>query len=151
MKSRLSTLIAFSVALCGVQIPALQAENHGGGHDHSEIGEQMEMIGKTFRSLRREARDPANNSKSADLVAKMLEGAKASLGKTPSWTSEQPKDKQAAFVADYEKEMKVFVGLLTDLEKAFRANENEKAGELIQALRDQQRDSHKAFKKPDED
>ena len=151
MKSRLSTLIAFSVALGGFQIPALQADNHAGGHDHSEIGEQMEMIGKTFRSLRREARDPANNSKSADLVAEMLKGAKASLGHKPSWTSEQPADKQAAFVAGYEKEMEIFVGLLTDLEKAFRANDNDKAAELIEALRDQQRDSHKVYKKPDED
>jgi hypothetical protein len=151
MKSRLTTLIAFTVALGGFHLPALQADNHGGGHGHSEIGEQMEMIGKTFRSLRREARDPANNAKAADLVAKMLKGAQASLGKTPSWTAEQPADKQEAFVASYEKEMKVFVGLLTDLEKAFRDGNHDKAGELIQALRDQQRDSHKAFKKPDED
>ena len=151
MKSRFTTLIAFTVALGGFHLPALQADNHAGGHGHSEIGDQMEMIGKTFRSLRREARDPANNAKSADLVAEMLKGAKASLGKTPSWTAEQPADKQAEFVAGYEKEMKVFVGLLADLEKAFRANENDKAAELIQALRDQQRDSHKVYKKPDED
>jgi len=151
MKSRLPTLIAFTVALGGFHLPALQADNHGGDHGHSEIGEQMEMIGKTFRSLRREARDPANNAKSADLVGKMLAGAKASLGKTPSWTADQPADKQAEFVAGYEKEMKVFVGLLTDLEKAFRANDNDGAAALIEKLRDQQRSSHKDYKKPDDD
>ena len=147
MKSRLTTLLAFTVALGGFNLPALQADDHA----HTEIGEQMEMIGKTFRSLRREARDPANNAASADLVAKMLKGAKASMGHKPSWTSEQPADKQAEFVAGYEKEMKVFVGLLTDLEKAFRTNDNDGAAALIEKLRDQQRSSHKVYKKPDDD
>ncbi len=149
MKSRLTTLIAFTVAFGAFNLPAVKADHHGDGH--SEIGEQMEMIGKTFRSLRRDARDPANNAASADLVAKMLAGAKASLGHKPSWTAEQPADQQAEFVAGYEKEMKVFVSMLTDLEKAFRANDNERAAALIEDLREQQRTSHKLYKKPDED
>jgi len=45
----------------------------------------------------------------------------------------------------------VFVGLLTDLEKAFRANDNDGAAALIEKLRDQQRSSHKDYKKPDDD
>ena len=47
--------------------------------------------------------------------------------------------------------MKVFVQLLTDLKAALEADDNDKANEIIESLRDQQRSSHKAYKKPDED
>ena len=47
--------------------------------------------------------------------------------------------------------MKAFVQILTDLKAALEADNNDKANELIESLRDQQRSSHKDFKKPDED
>ena len=149
MKFRISPLVALAVALSGINLTAVQAAHHE--EEHTELGEKMEAISKTFRSLRRDARDPANNARCADNVAKMLAGAKAALDHTPAWASEQPADQQDAFIAGYNKEMKVFVGLLTDLEKAFRADDNDAAKGLIEDLRDQQRKSHKLYKAPDED
>jgi soluble cytochrome b562 len=146
MKLRFPSLVALSIALsASLLTPTFAAE------EHTELGEHMEMIGKAFRTLRKDARDPANNQKCADTVAQMLSGAKASLDHKPAWTAEQPADKQAAYVEDYVKEMKVFVGLLTDLEKAFRSGDSDGAGALIEKLRDQQNLSHQQFKKPDED
>ena len=145
MKLRFPRLAALSVALSALMITPAQAQ------EHTELGEHMEMIGKTFRNLRRDARDPANNAACADLVAKMLAGAKDSLSLKPAWTTDQPADKQAEFVNGYQKEMKVFIGLLTDLEKAFRSGDNAGAGALIEKLRDQQKLSHELYKKPDDD
>ena len=121
------------------------------GHDHTELEEQMEVIGKTFRSLRRAVRDPAKNAEAAEMAGTMLEAAQASIDHDPSWTAEQPADEQADFVAGYKKEMKVFIQLLTDLKAALEADDNDKANEIVGELRDQQRSSHKAYKKPDED
>lgn len=125
------------------------AAHHEEGH--TELGEQMETIGKTFRSLRRAVRDPAKNAESAAMVGKMLKAAKSGLDHEPAWKAEQPAGEQADFVASFKKEMKVFVQLLTDLKAALEADDNDKANELIASLRDQQRSSHKDFKKPDED
>jgi soluble cytochrome b562 len=122
-----------------------------GGHHHTELEDQMEIIGKTFRSLRRAVRDPAKNAESAEMAAKMLKAAKASIEFEPKWTAEQPADEQADFVAGYKKEMEVFIQLLTDLQAALEADDNDKANEIIGELRDQQRASHKVYKKPDED
>lgn len=125
------------------------AAHHEEGH--TELLDQMELIGKTFRSLRRAVRDPAKNAESAAMAGKMLDAAKASLEHEPSWTSEQPAAEQADFVASYKKDMKIFIATLTDLKAALEADENDKANEIIGSLRDQNRDSHKLYKKPDED
>ena len=132
-----------------VGLNTLTASDHEG--EHTELGEQMEVIGKTFRSLRRAVRDPAKNAEAAEMAGTMLEAAQASIDHDPSWTADQPEGEQAGFVAGYKKEMKVFIQLLTDLKAALEADDNEKANEIVGELRDQQRSSHKAYKKPDED
>ncbi len=119
--------------------------------EHTELGEQMEIVGKTFRSLRRAVRDPAKNAESAAMAGKMLAAAKAAQEFEPAWKAEQPEDEQAEFVAGYNKEMEKFVMMLTDLKAALEADDNDKANEIISSMRDQQRSSHKAYKKPDED
>lgn len=144
------SLLTLAILLSSfVGLNTVTAAHHEEGH--TELGEQMEVIGKTFRSLRRAVRDPAKNAESAAMAGKMLKAAKASLAHDPAWTAEQPAGEQADFVAGYKKEMKVFVGLLTDLKAALEADDNDKANEVIESLRDQQRSSHKAYKKPDED
>ncbi|GAB5561001.1 MAG: hypothetical protein SynsKO_26480 [Synoicihabitans sp.] len=147
---KLRSLLSLAVVL-GSFVGLNSASANGHGHDHSELGEQMEVIGKTFRSLRRSVRDASKNAESAEMVGKMLKAAKASIDHKPAWTAEQPKAEQADFVAGYKKEMKVFIQLLTDLKAALEADDNDKANDIIGKLRDQQRDSHKAYKKPDED
>ena len=154
MKIRLlSTVVAFVIAISGVNTSLFSAAhaNKEGDHDHTELGDQMETISKSFRSLRRQAKDPAKNAASAALAGKMLNATKTALEFEPAWKSEQPKDEQADFVAGFKKEMKVFVGLLTDLEKAFKDGDNATAEAIIGKMRDHQKKSHKSFKAPDED
>ena len=154
MKIRLlSTVVAFVIAISGVNTSLFSAAhaNKEGDHDHSELGDQMETISKSFRSLRRQAKDPAKNAASAALAGKMLKAAKAASEFEPAWKSERPESEQADFVANFHKELKVFIGLLEDLEKAFKDGDNDKANAIVGKLRDHQKKSHKAFKEPDED
>ena len=152
MKTRLlASVIAFVIAFGGLNLSVLNAASHGGGDDHTPLGEEMETISKAFRTLRRQAKDPAKNASSAALAAKMLAAAKKSLDFEPVWTADQPKNEQADFVKGYQKGMKTMVAQLTDLEKAFKAGDNAKAEAIIAKLRDAQKKGHKAYKKPDDD
>ena len=141
---KLRSLLTLSILLTSfVGYNSASAADHE--EEHTALGEQMEVIGKTFRSLRRAVRDPAKNAESAEMAGKMLEAAQASLDFEPAWKAEQPAGEQADFVAGYREEMEKFVVMLTDLKAALEADE------IISSLRDQQRSSHKAYKKPDED
>ena len=153
MKKRLlASVIAFVIAFGGLNLSVLNAASHGGGdHDHTPLGEEMETISKAFRTLRRQAKDPAKNASSAALAGKMLAAAKKSIEFDPAWTEDQPKADQAKFVAGYKKGMEQMVAQLTALEKAFKAGDNAKAEAIIAKLRDAQKKGHKAYKKPDED
>lgn len=153
MKTRLlSTIIAFTVAFGGLNLTVLNAGSHESkDHDHTPLGEEMETISKSFRTLRRQAKDPAKNAASAELAAKMHKAAVASLEYKPAWTADQPAGEQADFVKGYKEEMEKFIGMLADLEKAFKADDNAKAEVIIGNLRDQQKSSHKEYKKPDDE
>ena len=153
MKTRLlASIIAFVIAFGGLNLSVLNAASHGGGdHDHTPLGEEMETISKAFRTLRRQAKDPAKNASSAALAGKMLAAAQKALDFEPAWTADQPKDEQADFVAGYKKGMEKMVAALVDLEKAFVAGDNAKAEAIIADLRDAQKKGHKAYKKPDDD
>ena len=153
MKIRLlSTFIAFMVAFGGLNLTVLNAGSHASkDHEHTPLEDEMEAISKAFRTLRRQAKDPAKNAASAELAGKMHKAAVASLDFEPAWKAEQPAGEQADFVKGYKKEMEKFVGMLADLEKAFKADDNAKAEMIIGKLRDQQKSSHKEYKKPDDD
>jgi soluble cytochrome b562 len=147
---KLRFLIALSIMLSSLfglnSLPASEP-----GHGHTELEEQMEVIGKTFRSLRRAVRDPDHNAESAEMVGEMLVAAKASTDYEPKWTADQPAAERADFVAGYQQEMEKFIEMLTELKVALEADDNETAKEIVAALRDQQRRSHKIYKKPDDD
>lgn len=151
-KSLLSAVIALVITFGGVNVTLLNAASHSGGHeDHTELGEQMETISKTFRSLRRQARDASKNAASAELAGKMLAAAKEAIKHEPAWTADQPKSEQAEFVAGFKKGMEHMIALLVDLEAAFKAGDNDKADEIIGKLREGQKEGHKAYKKPDDE
>ncbi len=144
LRRPLTLVLAISMLMPVVPLQA-------GPHEHTPLEDQMEIIGKAFRSLRREVRDPAKNESAAELVAKMLQAASKSTEYEPKWTADQPADEQAAFVAGYRKEMKKFVAMLEELHAALKAGDNDRANELVADLRSQQRSSHREYKKPDDD
>jgi soluble cytochrome b562 len=117
----------------------------------TELGEQMEIIGQSFRSLRREIGNPDNMTRSTELVDKMIRAAEASLAFTPSLTEEQPLSEQEQFVADYRKDLEAFVAALHALQDTLQAGDHETAKGLVKDLRLHPRHAHKRYKKPDEE
>lgn len=151
-KRLLSIVLALAVAFFGGNLTFLNASSHeSGGHDHTHIEEEMETISKSFRTIRRQAKDPSKNAESAELAGKMLAAAKEAINHEPVWTQDQPASEQADFVKGFKKEMEKFIGMLVDLEKAFKSGDNAAAEKIIGDLRQHQKDSHKTYKKPDDD
>ena len=135
-------LLLLTVAVAIASGPVLRA-------DETELGAKMEKIGGAFRALRRQIADPSKNADSLAKVATIREHAEASLKLEPAKKAEIPAAQQAKFVADYRAEMKKFIELTGKVEAALKANNNEEAGKLLNALNDHQKQSHKAFKKDD--
>ena len=149
----ISSLLSLAMLIGGLNFTVLMVapnEAHASEED-TELTGNMEEISKTFRRLRRQVRDASKNADSAALAGEMLKHAKASLELEPAWKADQPESEQADFVAGFQKEMKVFVGLLEDLQAAFQADDTDKAVEVVAKLRDQQKKGHNAYKKPDDD
>lgn len=138
------TLFAIIAALLSSPVSSVAEE-------HTPLAEEMEAISKAFRTVRREAKDPAKNAANAELVATMVGHAKRAAAHEPALAADIPAAQREAFLAGYRKQMEKFVFDLSALETAFRANDNTKANALIEGLRDLQKESHKEYKKPDEE
>ncbi len=154
MKIRLiSTLLSLFILSGGLNFALLKADAQeaDASEEGTKLSGHMEEISKVFRRLRRQIRDTSKNADSAALVGQMLEQAKASLELEPVWTGDQPESEQADFVARFKKNMKEFIGLLEDLQAAFQADDTDKAVAVVAKLRDFQKESHNAYKKPDDD
>ncbi len=151
MKSRivlftLSSLLVLPVVALADPSPNASAKAHG-DHEHTELEEHMEKIGRAFRALQRQIADPAKNEESLKLVGTMRQNAEASIHLEPQKLAEVPADKRAAFLAAYRDGMKGMVSGLEALESALKAGDNAKAGERVQQLKKGMEDSHKQFKK----
>lgn len=140
MKIRL-LLLSVAVALAPVTGFSADAE--------TELGGKMEKIGGAFRALRRQVADPSKNADSLTKVATIRENAEASLKLEPAKKADVPAAQQKKFVDDYRAEMRKFLELTGKLEAALKANNNAEAEKLLTQLNDQQKASHKQFKKDD--
>jgi hypothetical protein len=127
----------------------LNAQPPGGGKQpETELGKKMEAISGAFRTLRRQATDATKNADSLAKVAIIKEAATAALKLEPDYKSKKPASEQAKFVADYQADMKAFLGLVEKLEAAFKANDNAGAEKLLATMNDAQKQSHTSFKAP---
>jgi soluble cytochrome b562 len=149
MKTCFLRALLSGVLLALAAVPSQAADGAATQPEVSKLGSRMDLIGTTFRALRRAASDPARSAECADLAAVMLREARASLELEPAWKTSQPDERQSAFVEEYRKEMQVMIGLLEALEKAFRAGDGAEAQAIIGRLRDHQKESHRRFKAPD--
>ncbi len=113
------------------------------------LGKDMSKMNAAFRKLRASVKDPAKNDDSLALVATIKEAAEASIKETPAFTAAQPEADQAKFVADFQAKMKDFVADLDKVTDALKANDNATATTLVAALGKDERDGHKAFRKPE--
>lgn len=146
MKSLL-LLTALLLALSPAPFVAAQ-ENAAAKKDHTPLEERMEKINSAWRRLRRQVEDPAQNASSLELVARIREAAKGTEKMKPAKLEEVPEAERAKFLAEYRASLKKFAGQLDALEAALKGNRNAEAQQVIVAIGDHQKASHKAFRKP---
>ena len=141
MKIRLSLLTAISVLAFGLVARAAEPE--------TELGAKMEKVGGAFRALGRQITDPSKNADSLERLKVMKENLQAGLKLEPAKKAEIPAAEQKKFVADYQAEMKRFIGLIEKTEAALKANNNDEAAKIVATMRTDQKKAHTSFKKDD--
>ena len=118
-------------------------------HTETELEKSMDVMGKAWRKLRKQADKPDQNAGSLELVATIKAAAHEGLKQKPDLTRDQPADKQAEFVAGFQKQLKEMIASLDQLEAAFKANDNKAAVDLIAKIGAMQKEGHKAYKRPE--
>src|SRR5207237_5477954 len=115
--------------------------------DQTELGSHMEKIGGAFRKLRGEVKDPAKNEDSLKQIAIMKEHAEAALKLEPAKKADLPPEKQAKFVEDYRTKLKATIADMSKVEAALKAGNNGEADQLVNTLKQDQKEGHDAFQK----
>lgn len=140
-------LLLSAVALGLLPLPAAHAQAEGAKKEHTLLEDRMDDINASWRRLRRQVADAAQNASSLELVAAIRRAAHGTEEMTPAKIDEIPEAARARFLEDYRAGMKKFLALLDSLEAALKAGNNEAATKAVADLADHQKESHKAFKK----
>lgn len=112
------------------------------------LEKDMHQIASAVRKLKKQIGDADQNASSLDLVAQIRAAAVAASGETPSYAADKPESERAAFVADFQSDMKDFVAKVDTLADALKANDNDSAAKIFKDLLDAERKGHKEFQKP---
>ena len=151
MKLRLLTLSLISAL---VALPILRAQEGdkkmAPKEPTTELGDKMEKLNGAYRKLGKQAPDATMNADSLKQVAIIKEAAAAALKLEPAKKKDLPEAEQAKFVADYQAKMKEFIATVDKLEAAFKAGDNATAAKLVEDMKTERNDDHKAFQKKKE-
>lgn len=152
MKSK-NLMVALSLSLFSVVMVVAQEPKKEPRKEHkaeTELEGKMDEMGGAFKKLRGQIQDAGKNEESVALVQKMKAAAVAAAKLTPAKAADLPEGERAKFTADFQKDMKEFVGTLEKLEAALKAGDNAGAAKMIGDIRSLQKEGHKEFKRPDE-
>lgn len=148
MKLRFVTVTLLSAVLA---LPSMFAQEGGkkkeGKAPETELEGKMDKLGSAYRKLSRQINDASKNADSLAQVAIIKENAVASLKLEPVKKKDLPAADQAKFVADYQAEMKTFIGIVDKLEAALKANDNAAAAKLVDDMKNERNEDHKKFQK----
>ena len=118
-------------------------------HEDTELEKSMDILGKAWRKLRKQADDPAKNASSLELMATIQAAAKENLKYTPDLAKDIPAEKRDKFIAGYQEKMKELNVAFDQLTADFKANDNKAAVELIAKIGTLQKEGHKEYKRPE--
>ena len=118
-------------------------------HEDTELEKSMDIMGKAWRKLRKQADDPAKNASSLELMATIQAAAKENLKYTPDLAKDIPAEKHDKFIAGYQEKMKELNAAFELLTSHFKANDNKAAVELIAKIGTMQKEGHKEYKRPE--
>src|SRR3954465_1463427 len=88
----------------------------------TELEDKMDEINGASRRIGRQIADPAKNADSLKQIGIIKTNAQAALKLTPKKKNDVPAAQQTKFMADYQEEMKSFLGDVDKLEAALKAN-----------------------------
>jgi soluble cytochrome b562 len=111
------------------------------------LEDTMDEINAAYRKLNRQISDATKNADSLKQVAAMQKHANDAMKMEPVKKKELPAAEQAKFIADYQAKMKSFVGNIGKVETALKAGKNDEAAVALKALKQDQDEGHKTFKK----
>ncbi len=146
----LPVLVAPAVAAQYAQPPAAAPAGPPGGKEAPDtpLAKDMHKIGAAVKKLRLQIKDPSQNDSSLGLVAEIRAAAVAASTETPAYAADQPAEKRVEFVADFQSDMKEFIGKVDALADALKTNDNAAAVDGLKALFAAEKEGHKEFRKP---
>lgn len=131
-------IAAFTLALMPTQQPA-SADSHGEGEGAKVIHEAMEMLGSTYRTVRRQMSKPDMNADTADKLAAMIKAsvdAKAHMPETAS---------TGDLKNSYRAIMNKLIVALANAENAALAGDNDKLKEYVLEANQVKGEGHELF------
>lgn len=148
-----SLLLLLGIAIA---IPVTQAEEAAPAASaakkaKTDLEKAMSTIGRANRQLKKQIKDASKNESSLELVAKLREGAEASLKLIPAKAQDLPADERDAFTSKYKASMKDFLAGVSKLEADLKANDNAAADADLKNLNSQEKDGHKAYRRPEKE
>ena len=147
---KIPTFILSLTFACSALSPlALRADSPAAAHEETELEGKMDALNGAFRKLRRQVTEVARNAESLKLIAEIKAASEESAKLIPAKAADLPEGERAAFVSAYQAKMKEFFAKLDELETALKADQNEQAAKIVQALGAMQKEGHKQFKRPE--
>jgi cytochrome c556 len=116
----------------------------------TDLAKQMDRIGKSVRTLKKQIANPAQNAASLALVATIHEAATASLNLVPAKADDLTGPAKDAFVADFRADLKTFIGGVDALAAALKAGDNAAAVKDLTRLISLEKQDHKQFRRPEQ-
>jgi hypothetical protein len=114
------------------------------------LEKDMGKISKANRTLRSQISDPSKNDSSLALLATIHDAAVAASNETPALAAEQADADRPKFVSDYQAKMKDFIAAVDQVIADVKAGDNAAAATDFKKLGQQERQGHKAFRKPED-
>jgi soluble cytochrome b562 len=125
---------------------------HGPDKEQTPLGEEMEIISKNIRSLRRQILDPSKKEASLKLVEGMQASAAKAKELVPTKAKEIAEAEREKFVSAYRARMGEFVEGLEKISAEIREGRLEEAKLGLSKLHDLKRRGHEQFSaEPDDE
>ncbi len=125
------------LAVCGVY-----AWQEGG---NPELADQMSVMRRSMRGLRRSIDKPEMNAKSIEMVVAMQDATQKAKAMEPTKAKGMEGAKKTKFVAEYRAEMIDLQKVLLDFERHLVKGDNKKARKVYDGLKDIQSKAHEKF------
>ena len=148
MKKILLPLLTLILALT----PALSRAEEAKAKPEKEetpLEKSMDALNKSWRKLRKQAADPAQNASSLVLLAAIQAATKESLSYSPDLARDVPADKRDQFIAGYKKKIKETIVGFDQVEIALKAGDNKSVVEMLTNISALQKEGHKEYKRPE--